>query len=212
MGRARVSEVGRVGEEEEAGTDSCCLMCKEDELFFSVRVPGLAGPEAESESASASRSQPESSNTMSKEEEVQSLGPRGGQSSKEWGVSEASGSAWLSLSDIRLSWTSIGWKDRSPNPTPIPAAPLESRDRVSAEASSPGSETGDTELDTGTLTDSASMLSTKLIGQSVVLKEGKQASSYQEVKKTGRRSCSMAGTVSYANIAPSVSPAERPPP
>lgn len=173
MGRARVSEVGRVGEEEEVGTDSGCLMCKEDELFFSVRVPGLAGPEAESVSASASRSHPESSNTMSKEEEVQSLGPRGGQSSKEWGVSEASGSAWLSLSDIRLSWPSIGWKDRSPNPAP--PALLESRDRASTEASRaspPGSETGDTELDTGTLTDSASMLSTKLIGQSVVLKEG----------------------------------------
>lgn len=174
MGRARVSEVGRVGEEEEAGTDSGCLMCKEDELFFSVGVPGLAGPEAESVSASASRSHPESSNTMSKEEEVQSLGPRGGQSSKEWGVSEASGSAWLSLSDIRLSWPSIGWKDRSPNPTPAPPALPESRDCVSTEASRaspPGSDTGDTELDTGTLTDSASMLSTKLMGQSVVLKE-----------------------------------------
>lgn len=83
MGRARVSEVGRGGEEEEAGTDSCRLVCEEDELFFSVVVRGLAAPEAESVSASASRSQPESSNTMSKEEEVQSLGPRGGQSSKE---------------------------------------------------------------------------------------------------------------------------------
>lgn len=58
-----------------------------------------------------------------------------------------------------------------------PPALLESRDCASTEASRaspPGSETGDTELDTGTLTDSASMLSRKLIGQSVVLKEGKE--------------------------------------
>lgn len=85
-------------------------MCEEDELFFSV--PGEAGPEVESVSASASWSQPESSKTMSKDEEVQSLGPRGGHSSKdEWGVSgvsETSGSAWLSRSDIRLSWPGSG--------------------------------------------------------------------------------------------------------
>lgn len=103
MGRARVSEVGRGGDDEEGGTDSCRIFCEEDKLFFSVIVFELTGPEAESVSSSASRSQPESSNTMSKEEDVQSLGPRGEQSSKEWGVSEASGSAWLSLSDIRLS-------------------------------------------------------------------------------------------------------------
>lgn len=180
MGRAKVSEVGRGGEEEEGGTDSCRLVCEEEELFFSVSVPGLAAPEAESVSASASRSQPESSNTMSKEEEVQSLGPRGGQSSKEWGVSEASGSAWLSLSDIRLSWPSSGWKDRSPMSPLKPTAPpalLESSAWASTEASRPspsGPETGDTELDTGTLTDSASMWSRKLIGQSVVLKERKE--------------------------------------
>lgn len=121
MGRARASEVGRGGEEETGGTDSCRLVCDEDELFFSVTVPGLTGPEAESVSASASRSQPESSNTISKEEEVQSLGPRGGQSSNEWGVSDASGSAWLSLSDIRLSWPSSGGKDRLvPKPTMLP--------------------------------------------------------------------------------------------
>lgn len=116
MGRARVSDVGRGGEEEVVGTDSCWfLVCDEDELFFSVVVLGLAAPETESVSASASRSHPESSNTMSKEEEVQSLGPRGGHSSKELGVSEASGSAWLSLSDVRVSCPSIGWKDRSPS-------------------------------------------------------------------------------------------------
>lgn len=179
MGRARVREVGRGGEqeEEEGGIDSCCLVCEEDELFFSIRMPGLAGPEAESVSASASRSQPESSNTMSKEEEVQSLGPRGEQSSKEWGVSEVSGSVWLSLSDIRLSWPSSGWKDTSPVSTPKPTAPpalLESRDCASTEvsrASPPGPETGNMEPDTGTLTDRASMLSRKLIGQSLVLKE-----------------------------------------
>lgn len=101
MGRARVREVGRGGEEEGAG--SCCLVCEEEELFLPVSVLGLVGPVAESDSASASRSQPESSNTMSKEEDVQSLGPRGEQSSKEFGVSETSGSAWLSRSDIRLS-------------------------------------------------------------------------------------------------------------
>lgn len=101
MGRARVREVGRGGEEE--GAVSCCLVCEEDELFLPVTVLGLVGPVAESDSASASRSQPESSNTMSKEEDVQSLGPRGEQSSKEFGVSETSGSAWLSGSDIRLS-------------------------------------------------------------------------------------------------------------
>lgn len=94
-------EVGRGGEEEVA--DSCCLASEEDELFLSVKVGALVGPEEESVSASASRSQPESSNTMSKDEEVQSLGPRGEQSSKELGVSETSGSAWLSRSDIRLS-------------------------------------------------------------------------------------------------------------
>lgn len=94
-------EVGRGGEEE--GADSCCLASVEDEPFFPVPVGALVGPEEESVSASASRSQPESSNTMSKDEEVQSLGPRGEQSSKELGVSETSGSAWLSRSDIRLS-------------------------------------------------------------------------------------------------------------
>ena len=177
MGRARVSEVGRGGVEDEFGTDSCRLVCEEDELFFSVSVHGPAALEPESVSASASRSQPESSNTMSKEEDVQSLGPRGGQSSKEWGLSEASGSAWLSLSDIRLSWPSSGWKDSSPSSTPKPTMPLESRARASTDASraSPsGPEAGDRELDTGTLTDSASMWSRKLIGQSVVLKEMKE--------------------------------------
>lgn len=156
---------------------SCRLVCEEDELFFSVSVPGLAAPEAESVSASASRSQPESSKTISKEEEVQSLGPRGGHSSKECGVSEASGSAWLSRSDIKLSWPSSGWKDRSPSSTlklTAPLALLESRACASTEASrtSPsGPQIGETELDTGTLTDSTSMWSRKLIGQSVVLKE-----------------------------------------
>ncbi len=179
MGRASISEDGRGGEREEMGTDSCRLVCEEDELFFSVSEPGLMGPETESVSASASRSQPESSNTMSKEEEVQSLGPRGGQSSKEWGVSEASGSAWLSLSDIRLSWPSSGWKDRSAMSAPKPTAPLallEVRAWASTEASRespPGPKTGDTKLDTGTLTDSASMWSRTLIGQSVVLQEEK---------------------------------------
>lgn len=177
MGRARASVVGRGGEEEEGETGSCCLVCEEDVVFFSVTVPGLAAPEAESVSASASRSQPESSNTMSKEEEVQSLGPRGGQSSKELGVSEASGSAWLSLSDIRLSWPSIGWKERSLmsalKPIPLPVL-LESRARSSTRMSPSGPETGDTELDTGTLTDSTSMWSRKLIGQSVVLNERKE--------------------------------------
>lgn len=102
-GRAKVREVGRGGEEEGGGMASGPLVWEEEELAFSVSEAGLTAPETESVSASASRSQPESSNTMSKEEEVQSPGPRGGHSSKEWGVSEASGSAWLSLSDIRLS-------------------------------------------------------------------------------------------------------------
>lgn len=177
VGSARVSDVGRGGEEE--GADSCCLVCDEEELFFPVSVLGLVGPEAESVSASASRREPESSKTMSKEEEVQSLGPRGEQSSKELGVSEMSASAWLSLSDIRLSCPGIGWMDKSLMSTPKPAAPLDSRERASAEASRapraspPCPEPGDAELDTGTLTDSASTWSRKLIGQFVVLKEGK---------------------------------------
>lgn len=55
-----------------------------------------------------------------------------------------------------------------------PLALLDSSERVLTEASraSPSCpEPGDAELDTGTLTDSASMWSRKLIGQSVVLKE-----------------------------------------
>lgn len=82
---------GRGGVEDGGGTASSRLLCEEDELVLSFIVLGTVEPE--SVSASASRSQPESSKTMSKEEEVQSLGPRGGQSSKELGVSEASGSA-----------------------------------------------------------------------------------------------------------------------
>lgn len=64
----------------------------------------------------------------------------------------------------------------TPNPT-APLALLDSREGASAEASraSPSCpEPGDAELDTGTLTDSASMWSRKLIGQSVVLKERKR--------------------------------------
>lgn len=60
----------------------------------------------------------------------------------------------------------------SVKPTAPPAL-LESRALSPAKASKPsplGPETGDTELDTGTLTDSASMWSGKVIGQSVVLK------------------------------------------
>ncbi|TNN39638.1 hypothetical protein EYF80_050196 [Liparis tanakae] len=170
---ARVREVGRGGEEEEGGTDSCCRVREEDELFLSVVVLGLAAPEAESESesesvsvcvsasASASRSQPESSNTMSKEEEVQSLGPRGGQSSKESRVSEASRSAWLPRSDVGPSRPGSGRKDRPPSSAPKPAPALpESGARVSTEfsrTSPPGPRAGDSELDTGTLTDSASI-------------------------------------------------------
>lgn len=100
---ARQREVGRGGEEEEGGMEgeeggtgtgkgSVLLVWEEEELAFSVSGV-LANTEASegvmtSGSGSASRSQPESSNTMSKEDEVQSLGPRGGHSSKEWGVSE----------------------------------------------------------------------------------------------------------------------------
>lgn len=167
-GSARVSEVGRGGLEEDSGTGSSCLVCEEDDVFFSVSVFGMAALAPESVSASASRSQPESSNTMSKDEEVQSLGPRGGQSSNEFGVSEASGSAWLSLSDIRLSWPGSGWKDSSPKTT----LPVDRRAWASTDASrvSPsGPEAGDTELDTGTLNDITSMWSRMLTGQSVVL-------------------------------------------
>lgn len=183
-GSARVSDVGRGGEE--GGADSSCLVWDEDELVFLVSVLGTVGPEVESVSASASRSQPESSKTMSKEEEVQSLGPRGEHSSKELGVSETSASAWLSLSDIRLSCPGRGRKDRSLVSTPKAAAPLvllDSREGPSAEdsrapppgapppkAPPPGPELGDAELDTGTLTDSASMWSRKLMGQSVALR------------------------------------------
>lgn len=125
-GRANVSVVGRGGLEVEGETTSCCLLSEEEEeVFFSVSVLGLAVFGPESVSASASRSQPESSNTMSKDEEVQSLGPRGGQSSNESGVSEASGSAWLSLSDIRLSWPRSGWKERLVSSASKPTVLLE---------------------------------------------------------------------------------------
>lgn len=199
-GSARVSEVGRGGEE--GGADSSCLAWDEDEPVFPVSVLGPVGPEAESVSASASRSQPESSKTMSKEEEVQSLGPRGEHSSKELGVSETSGSAWLSLSDIRLSCPGRGRKDRSLVSTPKAAAPLvllDSREGPSAEdsrapppvappprAPPPGPELGDAELDTGTLTDSASMWSTKLMGQSVALRERTGGASERLVQPSRR--------------------------
>lgn len=95
MGRPSANDVGLFSVEDEGGADSCFLVCDEDKVFFSVTAPGLTPPPrdvTESVSASASRSQPESSKTMSKEEEVQSLGPLGEQSSKECGVSEASAS------------------------------------------------------------------------------------------------------------------------
>lgn len=75
----------------------------------------------------------------------------------------------------------MAWKDKSLRSTPKPTAPLallDSRERASAEASraSPSCpQPGEAEVDTGTLTDSASMWSRKLIGQSVVLKERKRA-------------------------------------
>lgn len=157
-------------------TGSCRLTGEEDKLFL-VKVEGAAALLSEAESASASRSQPESSNTMSKEEEVQSLGPRKGQISKEWGVSEASGSAWLSLSDIRLSWPNRGWKDMSVSLTPNPSVLLDRRTCVSTDVSrlTPSGAAGrDTELVTGTFTDSTSMWSRKLKGQSVALKKIKK--------------------------------------
>ena len=92
-------------------------------------------------------------------------GPRGGHSSKEWGVSEASGSGWLSCSDIRLSWP--GGRPCPPRQPPL----------LNSRAWSPG-ETGPLAPpspeadDTGTLTDRASMWSGKLRCQSVVLRRG----------------------------------------
>ena len=161
---ARARELGLGGVEEEAGGAPSGWEEEEEveeELSaFSVSVPGLLPSETESPpSPSASRSQPESSNTMSKEEEVQSPWQRRGHSSKEWGVSEASGAAWLSCSEARLSSGPRG----APPPAPPPAA--------LADVSPPGPKAaGETELETGTLTDSASRWSGSVSGQSVVLR------------------------------------------
>jgi len=167
---ARAREVGLGGEEEADGAFSRPLMQEEDEeeelSGFSVSVPGLLPSET---SPSASRSQPSSSNTMSKEEEVQSPWQRRGHSSKEWGVSEASASAsaWLSRSDVRLSCRG---PREGPRDTPPAAAPPATLDDVSALG--PNAATGVMELDTATLTDSASMWSGCVSGQSVVLQAG----------------------------------------
>lgn len=60
--------------------------------------------------------------------------------------------------------------------TTAPLPLLDSRDGAPTEASRASScpEPGEAELETGTLTDSASMWSRKLIGQSVALKERKR--------------------------------------
>lgn len=61
--------------------------------------------------------------------------------------------------------------------TTAPLPLLDTREGAPAEASRASSscpEPGEVELDTGTLTDSASMWSRKLIGQSVALKERKR--------------------------------------
>ena len=164
-GMARARELGLGGEEEAGSAFSRPLVQEEEDEVeeelsaFSVSVPGLFPSETESPpSPSASRSQPESSNTMSKEEEVQSPWQRRGHSSKEWGVSEASGAAWLSCSEARLS----------SGPRGGPPAAL-------ADVSPPGpNAAGETELDTGTLTDSASRWSGSVSGQSVVLQVGRE--------------------------------------
>lgn len=66
---------------------------------------------------------------------------------------------------------------------PKPAVLLESSTRASTDASrtSPsGAQAGETELDTGTFTDNASMWSRKLTGQSVALKERKRIKSLKK--------------------------------
>lgn len=155
FGITRAREVGRGGEQEgeeeeqekveDPGRLSCCLVCKEDELFFPVRVAGDGWAGEADPVSSASWSQPESSNTMSKEEEVQSLRRR----------RESGPSPQLSCSDRPPML-------KPPGPPPVP--------QEGSEASR-APPTDDSELDTGTLTDSTSMLSRWLSGQSVVLNE-----------------------------------------
>lgn len=134
-------------EGEEPARLSCRLVRNEDEMLFSFSVASEGRP-GEAESVSAAWSQPESSKMMSKEEEVQSLGRRG----------KLGPTPQLSRSDTRLS-------------TLKPTAPL------STSAPQEGSETSrlppvdGSELETGTLTDSTSMLSRRLSGQSVALKD-----------------------------------------
>lgn len=130
---------------EEPGRLSCCLTREEEELFFSVSVVGDRG-QGEADSVSpASWSQPESSKIMSKEEEVQSL--------RRW--SKSGPSPPLSCSDNRPPML------KPAGPSPVPQEGSEASRAPPAD---------DSKLDTGTLTDSASMLSRRLSGQSVALK------------------------------------------
>lgn len=156
LGITRASEVGRGGEEEgreveqvqveEPGRLSCFLVREEEELFFSANVGGDRGAGEADSVSSASWSQPESSKTMSKEEEVQSLRRR----------SKSGPSPPLSCSDNRLPTL------KPMGPAPVP------QDGSEASRAPPAD---DRKLDTGTLTESASKLSRRLSGQSVALKD-----------------------------------------
>lgn len=158
MGITRASEAGRGGDKEgeeeeqekveEPGRLSCCLVREEEELFFSVSVAGNVGPGEADSVSSASWSQPESSKTMSKEEEVQSLRWR----------SKSGPSPPLSCSDNKPPTLKLAGP---------PSVPQEGSEASRAPPAD------DNELDTGTLTDSASMLSRRLSGQSVALKDEK---------------------------------------
>lgn len=156
LGITRANEVGRGGEEEgeeeelekveEPGRLSCCLVREEEEEFFLVSVAGEGGPGEADSVSSASWSQPESSKTMSKEEEVQSLRWR----------SKSGPSPPLSCSDNR-------------QPTLKSVGPLSVPQEGNEASRTPPAD--DSELDTGTLTESGSMLSRRLSGQSVALKD-----------------------------------------
>lgn len=172
MGITRANEVGLGGEDEgeeveqekveEQGRLSCCLVREEEELFFSVSVAGDGGLGEPDSASPASWSQPESSKTMSMEEEVQSLRRR----------SKSGPSPPLSCSDNRPPML---------KPAGPPVVPQEGSEASKVPPAD------DSKLDTGTLTDSASILSRTLSGQSVALKDVNKESQRRKNQLTRSR-------------------------